>query len=351
MSLCEDYLAHFGQPEAVPSGSISSSRTASSTSLAPRRSRSGSRRKSLSRTTSSVDAVEFRRRPVPVPDQDQTRDERSSERTYGGYRVLTFGSVVAEERERPPKYRLAKDLPHSLQDYMNTLPNRFRNSDVAREIFEAHIQHAMNNEPDAPSIEIFDNAIGDEVTPPWEFHYTNEMWYGERVPPPNVKGLESCGCVGRCDPKSGKCACAKRQLRWVQPYIEGEIIPPTWPGSPFAYDHKGLLQRLECPIFECNRFCACDEDCPNRVRAFCVYLNDADDIGRWCRMGASGLFISQRRPTRAGVIKLFLTLRFLLMYVTGVVAGNKKISKGSYIGSYAGELLTEQEGEARGKYV
>ena len=187
-----------------------------------------------------------------------------------GYRVVTWASYVAEQREHPPEYKLAKDLPHSLQDYMNMLPATFRNSDVGRRIFEAHIQEAMINEPDGPLIEIFDNNIGDEVTPQWEFHYTNEMWYADGVPPPDVKNLESCGCIGRCNPKSGKCACARRQLKWVQRYIDEEIIPEMWPGSPFVYDHKGKLQRLECPIFECNRFCSCDDNCPNRVRSLCT---------------------------------------------------------------------------------
>ena len=90
------------------------------------------------------------------------------------------------------------------------------------------------------------------------------------------------------------------------------------------------------------------------VPVVCVLVVADDDwCGRWCRMGASGPFISQGQCTRAGVIsRSFLILGVgLLMYVTGVVAGNKKIPKGSYIGIYAGELLTEQEGEARGRYV
>ena len=292
----EIIFAHVRQPEAVPVGSIVSSRTASSTSLPPPRVRSrasgsSSKGRSPSRTTSSVDPLDLLPRPAPVPDQaetssfdvsdilcrlkqlrgrpapvpDQAKDKSASE-NHGGYRIITWASHVAEQRERPAEYKLAKDLPHSLQDWMNTLPATFRNSDVGCRIFEAHIQEAMNNEPDSPPIEVFDNNIGDEVTPRWEFHYTNEMWYGEGVSPPDVKHLKSCGCIGRCDPKSKTCACAQRQLNWVRGYIDGEIIPPTWSGSPFVYDHKGQLQRLECPIFECNRFCDCDEDCPNRVR-------------------------------------------------------------------------------------
>ena len=201
---------------------------------------------------------------------------------------------MAEQRERPPEYKLAKNMPHSLQDYMNKFPASFCESDVARRIFEAHIQEAMVNEPEAPLIEIFDNNIGEEVTPRWEFHYTNEMWCGEGVPPPDVRNLEGCGCVGRCDPKSGKCACAQRQLKWVQAYINEDIIPPTWPGSPFVYDHKGMLQRFECPIFECNQFCRCDEDCSNRVRhVFCVPGPDVADMmvslggAKWTQMAGS----------------------------------------------------------------
>ncbi|KAI6016118.1 hypothetical protein BKA83DRAFT_4338332 [Pisolithus microcarpus] len=32
-----------------------------------------------------------------------------------------------------------------------------------------------------------------------------------------------------------------------------------------GWPSKGVLQREGCPIFECNQFCGCDEDCPNRV--------------------------------------------------------------------------------------
>lgn len=274
----------------MPVNSNVNSKTASSTSLAPpevrsRSPRSSSKRRSLSRVASSVDPLDLLHR------RDQAKDGSASQYP-GGYRIITWASHVAAQRERPPDYKLAKDLPHSLQDWMNTLPAEFRNSDVGRKIFEAQIQEAMINEPDSPAIEIFDNDIGNEVTPRWEFHYTNELWYAEGVPPPDVKHLESCGCVGRCDPKSKTCACAQRQLRWVRPYIEGEIIPRTWPGSPFVYDHKGQLQRLECPIFECNRFCNCDEDCPNRVRTLRTRIDVAyGDMTRWCRMGASGPFI------------------------------------------------------------
>ncbi|KAF9234705.1 hypothetical protein BU15DRAFT_52303, partial [Melanogaster broomeanus] len=232
--------------------------------------------------------------------------------------VVTWQSYVAEQQNRPPEFKLAKDLPHSLQDHMNALPAQYRNSDAGRKVFEAVIRQATFDEPDAPPIELFDNGIGDEVTPEWEFVYTNEMWYGEDVPPPDIKNVQSCGCVGKCDPKSKTCGCARKQLEWLQSYIDADILPATWPGSPFVYDHKGILQRPDCPIFECNQFCSCDEDCPNRV-------------------------VQNGRKWPVHIIKT-------MHKGWGVFAGGKKIPRGSYLGIYAGELLTEQEGEKRGKY-
>ncbi|KAG9315523.1 hypothetical protein JVU11DRAFT_3139 [Chiua virens] len=292
--------------EEVPSGP--SSKTVSSTSLAvpPAHSRSPSRA-----TTSSADPLDLVSRPATVP-QPSTDDDAARQQP-----ILTWESHVAAQRQRAPVYKLAKNLPHSLQDHLKVLPEWFRNSEQGRKVFEAHIREAIAGQPDTPPIEIYDNNIGEEVTPAWEFYYTDEMWFAEGVSPPDVKGLESCDCVGRCDPK-GNCACARRQFKWVKRYVDEQLIPPTWPGSPFVYDHKGALQRLECPIFECNRFCRCDDDCPNRVvqngRKWPVHIARTQNKG-W-----------------------------------GVSAGNKKIPKGTYLGIYAGELLTEQEGDERGRY-
>ena len=290
LNVLGDTRAHVGQSEE------SSSKTASSTSLAPPRIRS--RRRSL-----PVDTSDFLRLPSLAPDDAEEND-------HCEHRIVTFESRVAEERERPPEYKLARDIPHSLQDYVNgVLSESYRKSENAREAFEAHILESMGNEPDTPLVRIFDNNIGDEWTPAWEFHYTNDMWFGEGVPPPDRKGLVGCGCVGKCDPKSSTCLCAKRQRRWAQKYIDKEYIPATWPGSPFVYDHKGSLQRFECPIFECNRFCACDEDCPNRVCACtCIcYVIWLIWVGRWCRMSVNGLFISHGLKTRVGVRSCVLT--------------------------------------------
>ncbi|KAF9220528.1 SET domain-containing protein [Gyrodon lividus] len=274
-----------------------------------------SRLRPLSRDASSVDPLDIIKTTTHLSGQ---LEDESGQESIGGYRVVTWKSYVAEQRERVPEFKLAKDLPHSLQDHMSALPAKYRNSEIGRKVFEAVIRQATFGEPDAPPIEIFDNGVGDEVTPQWEFVYTNEMWLGEGVPPPDVKNLKSCGCVGKCDPKSKTCACAKRQLEWLQHYIDADIFSATWPGSPFVYDHRGILQRPDCPIFECNQFCSCDDDCPNRV-------------------------VQHGRRLPVHIVKT-------MHKGWGVSAGAKKIPRGSYVGIYAGELLTEQEGEERGRY-
>lgn len=233
----------------------------------------------------------------------------------GGYPVVTWNSYSQAQRLLPPKYRLAKDLPHELQDRVNALPQSYRNSPQATVLFEAMIDEAMDDELGAPPISVI-NEVTDEGAPPWEFVYTNQMWYGEGVPSPDIKNLKSCGCVGRCDPKSKMCGCAKRQRHQLKRYITDNTIPDTWNGVPFMYDSKGSLQFFGMPIFECNDFCGCDEDCPNRVvqrgRRYVVNIKRTESKG-W-----------------------------------GVFNGPKKIPGGSFIGIYAGELLTVEESDRRG---
>lgn len=232
-----------------------------------------------------------------------------------GYPVVTWNSYSQVQRLLPPKYRLAKDLPHELQDRVNALPQSYRHSHQATVLFEAMIDEAMDDELGAPPISII-NEVTDEGAPPWEFVYTNQMWYGEGIPAPDIKNLKSCGCVGRCDPKSKTCECAKRQRQHLKRYIANGTIPGTWNGVPFLYDNKGSLQFFEIPIFECNDFCGCDEDCPNRVvqrgRRYAINIKRTEFKG-W-----------------------------------GVFNGPKRIPGGSFIGIYAGELLTVEESDRRG---
>ncbi len=131
---------------------------------------------------------------------------------------------------------------------------------MARDMFEAVVyENTYEDEPNAPHISIVNDIDGDpEVTPPWEFHYSNRIWHSDDVPPPDFVNLRGCGCEGYCDPKSRTCSCLKRQHEYCDD-VAG-----------FIYDEKGRLKRRGYPIFECNDLCSCLDDCRNRV-CLCIY--------------------------------------------------------------------------------
>ncbi|EPT05063.1 hypothetical protein FOMPIDRAFT_126389 [Fomitopsis schrenkii] len=204
---------------------------------------------------------------------------------------------------------LAKDLPHELQDRINALSSRARREgNMQVKLFEqAIIENTFEDEPHAPSICII-NEFDDELTPPLEFHYSNLMWHGEGVPKPDVANLQGCGCIGPCDPKSKTCRCLVHQKQY-------------WSDGPgFLYQeegrNKGQLKIFDYPIFECNDFCGCSEDCPNRV-------------------------VQHGR-------KYPIEIRKTQLKGWGVFAGHKKIPRNTYLGIYAGEYLMDAEAERRG---
>ncbi|KAI8993916.1 SET domain-containing protein, partial [Trametes punicea] len=209
-------------------------------------------------------------------------------------------------KEFAPVTQLAKDIPHDLHDRLNSLSlaaRRAGNMQVL--VFEAEIRaNTAEDEPDAPPVYII-NEVDDEPTPPLEFYYSNLMWHGEGVPKPDLENLQGCDCIGPCDPASKTCACVKRQRKY-------------WDGgsSGFIYDRKGKLRAHEYPIFECNMNCSCSEDCPNRV----------------IQNGRQYQIAICKTPNKGW----------------GVFAGPRRIPANSYIGIYAGEYLTDSEGEIRG---
>lgn len=191
------------------------------------------------------------------------------------YTYITWRHVREVARSKTPSYRKARDLPHTLQDHMNVLPASYRATPMARNIFEAAIrQSSIRDEPHAPPIGVI-NEIDDEMTPPWEFHYTNEMWHGEDVPGPDTKNLRGCDCEGTCNPKSKTCRCLLKQLEYSD-------------GTGSVYDLRGRLKEAtNFPIWECNEFCGCGEECYNRVITRIVislFYKISQWLSRWCSM-------------------------------------------------------------------
>ena len=156
-----------------------------------------------------------------------------------------------------PTYCRLSDLPTGLLDYVNNLPDSIRKSLVFRQMFESMIaDNTSQDEPDAPPIRVI-NEIDDEPTPPWEFYYSNKLWYHEDVPGPDYNKLVGCDCAGECDPTSSTCDCLRRQKKL---WPDGENS-----GVGFSYDEDGLLKNWDETIVECNDLCRCSNKCRNRV--------------------------------------------------------------------------------------
>jgi Pre-SET motif len=228
-----------------------------------RSSRLSSNRSSRSTTSEGFGtAYDFESRPsssVPAsrsstPEVQESSSLPSPAKTYGGFRALTWKDFRKDLSNFTPKTFYAKDLPHALQDHINSMSEYTQMMLGMRDLFKATIlENTVEDEPDAPPIEIWNN-VDTQSTPPWEFYYTNNMWLGEGVPPPDFKSLLSCTCKGGCNPKSKTCACLLRQRdAYGDPQLE------------FAYDKNGKLRIPGYPIFECNDLCGCSDECRNRV--------------------------------------------------------------------------------------
>ncbi|KAJ3522364.1 hypothetical protein NM688_g8883 [Phlebia brevispora] len=209
-------------------------------------------------------------------------------------------------------HELAKDIPHDLQDHVNEMKEFARHSGRLPMIFESMMsENTTNDEPGAPDIRVI-NYIDNEETPPFEFHYSNLMWHGDNVPKPDLTNLKGCGCRGQtCSSDSPDCLCIKRQ----QEYLRQNHLD-NLPG--FAYDVHGRLKAPlhSYPLFECNMFCGCGEECQNRVV----------QRGRKIRVNI------QKTPHKGW----------------GIFAADR-IPANTFVGIYAGEYLTDAEGNERGK--
>ncbi|WVQ77366.1 hypothetical protein IAR50_007051 [Cryptococcus sp. DSM 104548] len=179
-------------------------------------------------------------------------------------------------------------------------------SQLACFIFKSYIQQSTAGDPGGSDNIPVHNTVDDDQRPPdLDFVYSNEMYYPEPMPAPE-KGL-GCGCDGPCDPKSTTCTCLQRQqLYFFGIEIEG-----------FAYDENGHIIESSAPVWECSDTCGCPPECMNRV--------------------------VQKGRSPQTQVELFKTE----LKGWGVRAGCN-IPRGTFIGTYAGELVTEAESEKRG---
>lgn len=208
---------------------------------------------------------------------------------------VTFNS---EEIRQLSKTRSAQvhlpDLAHidSLKNLVS-VPQRSSRSSNGEQKYVAESRHASLflaylQEQDESSVELtLCNDVDYEPCPPWDFAYTNtpvpseETQYIDRKRKTNgwpfkqVDGelkqgaIRGCACgdgddgVEVCDPRT--CACQKR-LQEVDTWYKDEGKECH---DMFHYTPDGRLRLahvfLHLCIFECTKACGCSDDCPNRV--------------------------------------------------------------------------------------
>ena len=225
----------------------------------------------------------------PSPEPVETIESPS----YGGFKALTWNSYKRNLDNFPFKHYSTKDIPTSLPDSINRLSAYTRRDAGIRDVFRAFmLENICDDEGSAPEIDII-NEVDAEPSPVFEFHYSNRMWYGEDLTMPDYSKLKGCECIGRCDPKSRTCACARKTRSYLE--VDGCV-----------YEKNGRLKYPRYPIFECNDFCSCDEHCRNRVSfsnfncalVFCWYYVPKN---RLYNMAEKSSLVSEKLGTKDGV--------------------------------------------------
>jgi [histone H3]-lysine9 N-trimethyltransferase SUV39H len=185
-------------------------------------------------------------------------------------------------------------FPTAVQDMVNTLPPEFQKSTHICDLFEAIIvANTADDEPNAPKI-TFRNPVDDQPCPKLEFYYTNKLFHGPDVSPPNPLNLQGCSCKGRCDPNDETCACVQRQGKIIK------TLPDFESFAGFLYDDQGYITELGLPIFECNAACSCSSQCMNRVRnSTTLYTNSCPQVLKVAQKGRK-IDISIRKTPKKG---------------------------------------------------
>lgn len=290
---------------------------------------------SSSSTLPSNDADTESDDDVPISTLKQRRDERRAAGSRDPALGLPLASVAVPDEAHEPVASLsaeetdavavqseqraqlvraaralrwpAEEVDTIMYDVIDNLHEHNRRDPSMRRVFEnVMVSNTLHDEPDAPPITVA-NTVNADPCPPWEFHYTNKLLYGQNVRRGDPAKLKGCNCVGGCRPDSKTCSCLKRQYRYLR--LNNDI---SFRG--FIYNEDGTIRVLDFPIFECNDACGCDESCMNRVvqrgRQYLIEIKNTADKG-W------GVFAKSDIPSH------------------------------SFVGVYAGELITDRESHAR----
>lgn len=156
------------------------------------------------------------------------------------------------------------------------------------------------NEKDKSKNLRVENLVDFELPPIDDFEYTNDVIPREGVEIPDDPPV---GCF--CAEDGGDCS------------LKSNCCPNAFDAK-FAYRSDGRIRIPQgTPVFECNKRCKCSEKCHNRVvqkgrnQSLCIFKTG----------NGRGWGVRTERP----------------------------IAKGAYICEYVGEVITNEEGDKRGK--
>ncbi|KIY73989.1 SET domain-containing protein [Cylindrobasidium torrendii FP15055 ss-10] len=226
----------------------------------------------------------------------------------------------------PPAHKRMEDLSSRILDHVATYSPFLQQH---KEMQTLHLGEMLVNAGEEEVV--FVNKFDAEPAPPFEFYYTNQLVpSGPDVPSPSRKNLTCCDCLIPCK-DNPKCACKLNQQRKFKEHCKMQLKlagdnkeeVKHWKGTKypkgtgFLYDADGTLG-VFLAVYECNDLCRCNIDCVNRK--------------------------SQRpRGFNLSVFKTTNGRGWGVRY-----DGKTPIPAGTFIGVYAGEVLTDQEAEDRG---
>lgn len=199
--------------------------------------------------------------------------------------MLTLIAIPVDQRDQELVRKTSRAI--RLQELQNT---RMRQLAALKE-WEAEMKYSTTETANI----IVENNIDLEF-PPKQFVYVNNYMPGESVVIPEDPPI-GCKC-SRCDARSA-CTCFQQ-------------------GGGYCYNTKGQIRVQQgSPIYECNKKCKCDINCPNRVvqrgriYPLCIFRTDND---------------------RGWGVKTLQRIPF-----------------GKFVCRYVGEVITSEEAEKRGK--
>ncbi len=261
--------------------------------------------------------------PPPSDDAESPADEEAVKSAI----VLATGSAAVPESDQPPPDRRGTALRQFdmgvIADWARNQALYADNPTIYRLMFENWIWESAD-ERGPSEIRVINNVDREGAPPEVEFQYSNQRLYHKDVPDPELS--IGCECEGGCDPESETCRCLKIQKLYSYDIdLEG-----------FAYDRNGLLKHAEVPVWECGPRCGCGPECMNRV------------IQRGRQRSAPVDLFKTRKKGWGVQVRDIDRSRYRDHAQRYRLRDDGVIPRGTYLGIYTGELITEAESERRG---